>query len=96
VEWLAAGLAAQETVKLASKKWRPVEAPACWYIRKTGVSRSHFSLFIKYHRKLGWIIFGRGAGRRLHKLTHLFWNSVFGILRSRQESREKKRQLPRV
>ncbi|MBN1635865.1 MAG: ThiF family adenylyltransferase [Deltaproteobacteria bacterium] len=84
VEWLAASLAALEALKIASKKWQPIEAPKCWYIRKGKVSRSHFSLFIQYHRKLGWAIFGNGIGQKLHKITHLFWRNVFRFLRFRQ------------
>ncbi len=84
VEWLAAGLAAMETLKVASGKWPPTKAPGCWSIKRGNVSRSRFSSFVKYHRKLGWLIFGHPWGRPLHRWTHLFWHIFFRYLETRQ------------
>jgi molybdopterin/thiamine biosynthesis adenylyltransferase len=84
VEWLAAGLACLETIKVASGKWPPTKAPRCWYIKRGMVSCSHFSRFVKYHRKLGWLIFGNRFGRPFHPWTHLFWKRFFRYLQNRQ------------
>ena len=84
VEWMLASLAALETLKLASGKWKPKGAPRCWYVRKGRVSASRFSRFVRYHRRLGWLIFGSWIGRRLHKQTFWFWKRFFGYLRVRQ------------
>jgi len=89
-EWMAVSLAALEALKVATHTWNPTLAPKCWYLRRGRVSRSHFSLFVKYHRKLGWLIFGQGVGKAMHKLTHLFWGSFFRILRSWQTRKEQK------
>lgn len=66
VEWMAAGLAGLETLKIASGKWPALIAPRCWSIKRGLISRSRFSRFLKYHRKLGWLIFGQPWGRPLH------------------------------
>ena len=84
VEWMVASLAALEILKLASRKWQPMLAPRCWYLRKGKVSTSRFSWFLKYHRKIGWLVFGTDQGRRLHKLTPIFWKKFFAYLRSRE------------
>ncbi len=89
VEWMAASLAAQETLKLASGRWAPVAAPRCWYIRRGRPRLTRFSRFIRIHRKLGWLIFGRGVGPVLHKLTHLFWRNFFALLKIHQDRRDK-------
>ena len=84
VEWMVASLAALEILKLASRKWRPMLAPRCWYLRKGKISTSRFGWFLKYHRKIGWLVFGTDQGRRLHKLTPIFWKKFFAYLRSRE------------
>jgi molybdopterin/thiamine biosynthesis adenylyltransferase len=84
VEWLVASLAGLETLKVASGKWPFTEAPLCWSIKRGKVSNSHFSRFIKYHRKLGWLIFGHPWGRPLHRWTNLFWRRFFSYLQNRQ------------
>ncbi|HEY9160220.1 MAG TPA: ThiF family adenylyltransferase [Desulfomonilia bacterium] len=86
VSWLAASLAALETLKLASGRWEPVKAPRCWYISKGSVRMGRFSLFIKYHREFGWKLFGNGCGRHFHRQTFWFWRKVFKFLKMRQES----------
>lgn len=88
VEWLAASLAALETLKVASGKWKPVLAPRCWSIKRGRVSCSRFSRFVKYHRKLGWLIFGHRWGRPLHPWTHVFWRRFFEYLQNRQQRLE--------
>ena len=88
VEWMAVSLAALEVIKVITEKWKPKLAPKCWYIRGGKVSSSHFGLFIKWHRKLGWTIFGEGIGIHLHKLTHWFWGTFFRLIRYWQKSRE--------
>ena len=85
VSWIASSLAAMEVLKIATGKWRPTYAPKCWYIRKGTVAQSHFSLFIKYHRKLGWAIFGNGIGRHLHRLALWFWRRFFLYLKYSQD-----------
>ncbi len=85
VSWLAASLATLETLKLASGRWEPVMAPRCWYISKGSVKLSRFSLFIKYHRELGWKLFGNGRGQHFHRQTFWFWRKVFKFLKIRQE-----------
>ncbi len=85
VSWLAASLAALETVKLASGRWEPVKAPRCWYISKGSVRLSRFSLFIKYHRELGWKLFGNGRGQHFHRQAFWFWRKVFKFLKIRQD-----------
>jgi molybdopterin/thiamine biosynthesis adenylyltransferase len=90
VEWMAVSLAGLEVIKILTGKWKPKLAPKCWYIRKGKVSSSHFGLFIKWHRKLGWIIFGEGIGIHLHKLTHWFWGTFFRLIRYRQKHRERR------
>ncbi len=81
VEWMAASLAALEALKVLSGKWPAMEAPRCWYLRKGKVSASRFSPLIRYHRKLGWLIFGSDRGKIPHKLTHLIWKKFFEYLR---------------
>jgi len=90
VEWMAVSLAALEVLKVITGKWKPKLAPKCWYIRGGKVSSSHFGLFIKWHRKLGWTIFGQGIGIHLHKLTHWFWGTFFRLIRYRQKNSESK------
>jgi molybdopterin/thiamine biosynthesis adenylyltransferase len=67
VQWMLASLAGLEILKIASRKWVPKQAPRCWYVRKGRVSDSRFSRFMRYHRKLRWLIFGSGIGSRFHK-----------------------------
>jgi molybdopterin/thiamine biosynthesis adenylyltransferase len=83
-EWMLASLAALEALKVATGKWAPMEAPRCWYLRKGKVSAARFSIFLRYHRKVGWLIFRPGEGWRLHKLTHRLWKRFFDYHRSRQ------------
>ncbi len=84
VEWMLTSLAAMETLKIGSQKWRPMEAPRCWYARNGKISDSRFSWFLRCHRKLGWQIFGTGTGRRLHKVGLWFWRPFFKYLKGRQ------------
>jgi molybdopterin/thiamine biosynthesis adenylyltransferase len=85
VSWLAASLAAFETLKIASGRWAPIKAPHCWYISKGKVRKSHFSLFIKYHRVLGWRFFGNGHGHYFHRQAFWFWRKFFKFLKDRQD-----------
>lgn len=85
VEWMMASLAALETLKLASRKWKVRESPRCWYVRKGKVFASRFSRFVQYHRRLGWLIFGSGHGKRVHKLALWFWRKFFKYLKARQD-----------
>ena len=87
VEWMLASLAGLEILKIASRKWPPMHAPRCWYARRGTVSDSRFNIFLRYHRKLGWLIFGSGIGRRFHKQALWFWRHVFEYLRSRQDKK---------
>jgi tRNA A37 threonylcarbamoyladenosine dehydratase len=87
VEWLTASLAALETLKVASKKWRPVAAPRCWYISKTRVRRGRFSRFVYWHRKLGWMIYSSRLGKFLRPPAVWFWRAFFSCLRSREKDR---------
>jgi hypothetical protein len=48
---------------------------------------SRFSLFVKYHRVLGWKIFGNGKGQHFHRQTFWFWRKVFSYLKIRQDAR---------
>jgi hypothetical protein len=86
VAWLAASLAALATLKVSSGIWPFVCAPRCWSIQKADVSLSRFSRLAKYHRKLGWLIFGGRRGRSLHRWTGLFWNRFFRYWQERQRS----------
>ncbi|HEU17879.1 MAG TPA: hypothetical protein ENO00_00635 [Deltaproteobacteria bacterium] len=87
VEWMAASLAALETIKTAMGRWAPMTAPRCWHIRKGKVSASRFSFTLRAHRKLGWLIFGSDQGLRRHRLTHFIWKHFFNYLRNRELSR---------
>ncbi|HOG13165.1 MAG: ThiF family adenylyltransferase [Smithellaceae bacterium] len=84
VAWLAASLAALEILKVVSGKWPFVCAPRCWSIHKAEVSLARFSRLVKYHRKLGWLIFGGRRGRPLHRWTGLFWSRFFRYWQERQ------------
>ena len=88
IESIAASLAALETLKVASGKWVPKKAPQCWYMRKGRVSASRFGRFMRYHRKLGWLIFGSEIGRRFHEKILWFWHKFFNYLKSRQNRRK--------
>ena len=88
VEWMLTSLAAMETLKIASQKWPPMEAPRCWYARNGKISDSRFSWFLRWHRKLGWQIFGSETGKRLHKVGLWFWRPFFRYLKGRQEKQE--------
>jgi molybdopterin/thiamine biosynthesis adenylyltransferase len=85
VSWLASSLAALETLKIASGRWDPLKAPLCWYISNGKVKRSRFSLFVKYHRELGWKLFGNGRGHSFHRQAYWFWRRVFSFLEERQD-----------
>lgn len=90
VSWIASSLAAQEVLKIATGKWKPVYAPQCWHIRKGRVSRTVFSRFVRYHRQLGWKIFGNGIGQHFHRQAFWFWRKVFRFLQDRQDRAEHK------
>lgn len=87
-EWMMASLAALETLKIASGKWDPKEAPRCWYARRGRVSASRFSRFVRYHRKLGWLIFGSETGKRFHKQVVWFWSKFFNYLKAREDGKK--------
>ncbi|MDD5712341.1 MAG: ThiF family adenylyltransferase [Smithellaceae bacterium] len=89
-EWLAASLAALETIKIASGKWKPLLAPRCWYIKHARVRKSRFSRFVSYHRKLGWMIFGNSIGREIHRGPRLLWKNIFRYLGYRQRRKEER------
>jgi len=89
VEWLAASLAALETVKTATGRWSPMTAPRCWYLSKGNVRASRFSTFVRLHRKLGWALFGSDNGTRMHRLTHFIWNKFFKYLRRQEKNRSR-------
>ena len=84
VQWTLAGLAAQEALKIASGRWKPMAAPRCWRMKKGRLSPSRFSFFIRLHRKLGWFLFGSEEGLRRHRLTHFFWKKLFQYFRTRE------------
>jgi len=42
--WITSALAAQEIIKLVSKKWKPVTAPHYWHITPTGARIARFGL----------------------------------------------------
>ena len=86
VSWLASSLAALETLKIATGRWNQVKAPRCWYISNGKVKRSRFSLFVKFHRELGWKLFGNGRGHYFHRQAFWFWRKVFKFLKKRQDS----------
>lgn len=88
VQWTLASLAAQEALKIATGRWKPMEAPRCWRMKKGRLFVSRFSFFIRAHRKLGWFLFGSDEGLRRHRLTHFFWKKLFQYFRGR-ESRGK-------
>jgi molybdopterin/thiamine biosynthesis adenylyltransferase len=88
VEWMLTSLAAMEILKIGSQKWPPMEAPRCWYARNGNVSDSRFSWFLRWHRKLGWLIFGSKTGKRLHKVGLWLWRPFFKYLKGRQERQE--------
>jgi hypothetical protein len=88
VQWTLASLAAQEALKIATGRWRPMEAPRCWRMKKGRLFVSRFSFFIRAHRKLGWFLFGSEEGLKRHRLTHFFWKKLFQYFRNR-ESRGK-------
>lgn len=88
VEWMMASLAGLEILKIASLKWAPKKAPRCWYASKGKVSDSRFSRFLRCHRKLGWLFFGSGFGRRFHKQALWFWRHFFKYLKGRQDKRK--------
>lgn len=88
VAWLAASLAALETLKIVSGKRPFVCAPRCWSIQEAEVSLTRFSRLAEYHRKLGWLIFGGRRGRPLHRWTGLFWSRFFRYWQERQRRSE--------
>jgi len=87
VEWLAASLAALEALKVVSGKWKPVVSPRCWYIWKARVRRGRFSRFVRWHRKLGWMIFSSRIGTILHRPAVWLWRAFFAYLRFREKHR---------
>jgi len=89
VEWMVASLAALETLKIASGKWDAKQAPRCWYVRKGKVLTARFSRFVRYHRKLGWLIFGPAVGKRFHRQAFWFWGKFFNYLKARQNGRRR-------
>jgi molybdopterin/thiamine biosynthesis adenylyltransferase len=84
VEWMLASLAGLETLKIASRKWGPIQAPRCWYVKKGSVTVSRFSRFLIFHRRLGWLIFNSSIGGRFHKQALWFWRRFFKFLSARQ------------
>jgi molybdopterin/thiamine biosynthesis adenylyltransferase len=84
VEWMLISLAAMEILKISTQKWNPILAPRCWYARKGKISGSHFSSFLRWHRKLGWLIFGSRIGKRFHKQALWFWRHFFKYLKERE------------
>jgi len=44
IVWVTSALAAQEIIKLVSKKWKPVTAPHYWHITPTGAHIARFGL----------------------------------------------------
>jgi len=87
VEWLIAGLATLETIKIISWKWHPLRAPRCWHPRRGKVSAGRFGYFVRTHRKLGWLLFGSRSGSRSHQLTHFVWKHFFAYQRRREQRR---------
>ena len=84
-EWTLVSLAALETMKIATGKWRPILAPRCWRLKHGRLKVTHFSWLTRLHRRIGWLIFGSPDGLRRHRLTHYLWKKVFGYLKSRQQ-----------
>lgn len=84
IEWMLTSLAAMEILKIATKKWTPKLAPRCWYAHNGKISDSRFSSFLRWHRRLGWLIFGSGIGIQFHKHALWFWRFVFRHLKDRE------------
>jgi molybdopterin/thiamine biosynthesis adenylyltransferase len=84
IEWMLTSLAAMEILKIATQKWTPKQAPRCWYARNGKISESRFSRFLRWHRRLGWLIFGSGIGMRFHKPALWFWRFFFEHLKDRE------------
>jgi hypothetical protein len=86
MEWTLVSLAALETVKIVTGRWRPILAPRCWLLKHGRLKVSHFSWLMRLHRRVGWFIFGSPEGLRRHRVTHYLWKKIFGYLRHRQEN----------
>ena len=84
-EWLLVSLAALEAMKIATGRWKPILAPRCWLLKNGRLKVSHFSWFMRLHRRLGWLIFGSPDGLRRHRWTHWIWKRFFRYLRHRQK-----------
>jgi molybdopterin/thiamine biosynthesis adenylyltransferase len=85
-EWTLVSLAALETMKIVTGRWRPILAPRCWLLKHGRMKVSHFSWLMRLHRRVGWLIFGSPDGLRRHRLTHYLWKKIFGYLKSRQKN----------
>ncbi len=86
-EWTLVSLAALETVKIATGRWRPILAPRCWLLKHGRLKVARFSRLMRLHRRLGWLIFGTPQGLRRHRWTHYLWKKIFGYLKYRQKNR---------